>query len=317
MKFWNRLRLRARRGQLETELNDEIRLHREMLEAEFLRQGMSRPEAVRAAAQQFGNTAGAADLSRDEWSFPRFDAIWTDLKFAFRLMLRQPLLTAAAVLTVAFGVGANTAIFSVLETVLLNPLGMRHTEDVLVARVHIDKLQMRHAPDSGVEFREIHSMQDAFSAVAAMEGRSWTYQGGGQAIRLLGQAVTPEFFQVFGASPALGRFFTAEDREAVVLSYDMWQSQFGGDSGTIGRTILLDSTPYRIVGVAPKEFRFPADSSAWSPLILSNDRLSRRGVNMNLLVFARLRVGITATQAKGRVDRYIAGLAAAPGETDS
>ena len=126
-----------------------------------------------------------------------------DLKFALRLMLRQPLLTGAAVLTVGFGVGANTALFSVLETVLLNPLGMGHTGDVMVARVHIDKLHVRHATDSGVEFRELHSMKDAFSAVAAMESRSWTYETGGQATRLLGRAVTPEFFQVFDAAPAL------------------------------------------------------------------------------------------------------------------
>ena len=231
-------------------------------------------------------------------------------------MARQPLLTGAAVLTVAFGVGANTAILSVLETVLLNPLGMRHTEDVLVARVHIAKLQMRHAPDSGVEFRELHAMGDAFSAVAAVEGRSWTYQTGGQAVRLLGRAVTPEFFRVFGTAPALGRFLNSEDRHHLVLSYDMWQTQFGGDAGVIGRAVMLDEVPYRIVGVAPKEFRFPAEAEAWCPLILSGDRLTRRGWNMDLLVLARLRTGVAAAQAAGRVNRYIAGVAVQPGGAD-
>jgi predicted permease len=313
MRFWNRFRLRARGGRLETELNDEIRLHREMLEEEFVRQGMSPGEAAKAAAQQFGNTSAAADQSRDEWTFPRIDVLWKDIKFALRMTLRNPLLTGAAVLTVAFGVGANTAILSVLETVLLNPLGMRHTERVMVARVNLEKIQMHHAPDSGVEFRELHSMPDAFSAVAAMEGRAWTYQTGGQAVRLLGQAVTPEFFQVFSASPAVGRFITEEDRESVVLSYEMWQSQFGGGPGVIGRALTLDDKPYRVVGVTPKDFRFPADARAWSPLILSRERLSRRGNNMNLLVLARRRAGIGAAQAAGRVDGYVAGLKAAPG----
>ena len=124
MRLWNRLRLRARMGPVETELTDEIRLHRELLEEEFVREGMSRGEAARAAALQFGNASAATDLSREEWSFPRFDAVWKDLGFALRLMRRQPLVTAVAVLTVAFGVGANTAVFSVIETVLLNPLGM-------------------------------------------------------------------------------------------------------------------------------------------------------------------------------------------------
>lgn len=316
MRFWNRFRLRTRGGCLETELHDEIRLHREMLEQEFVRDGLSPEEAAHAAARQFGNTSAAADLSRDVWTFPRFDVFWNNLRFALRLMLRHPLLTGAAVLTMAFGVGANTAILSVLETVLLNPLGMRHTSNVMVARVHIDKIQMRHAPDSGVEFRELHSMTDAFSAVAAAESRGWTYQAGGRAIRLLGRAVTPEFFQAFDATPVLGRFFTAEDRESVVLSYEMWQSQFAGDSGVIGRAVILDDLPYRIVGVAPAGFRFPADARAWSPLILSPARLSQRGNNMNLLVVARLREGVSPVQASGRVNRYVAGLAAAPGGED-
>jgi hypothetical protein len=316
MRFWNRLRLRARMGRVETELTDEIRLHREMLEEEFVRDGMSRGDAARAAARQFGNASAAADLSREEWSFPRFDAIWKDLGFALRLMWRQPLVTAAAVLTVAFGVGANTAVLSVLETVLLNPLGMSHTADVTVARVHIDKLRMRDAPDSGVEFADIHAMRDAFSAVAAVEGRAWTYQTGSQVTRLLGRAVTPEFFEVFGVSPALGRFLNEDDRNSVVLSHEMWQSQFGGDAGVLGRTVMLDDTPHRIVGVTPKNFRFPPDASAWSPLILSPERLAKRGYNMNLLVFARLRAGISTVQASGRINRYVAGIEAAPGGKD-
>src|SRR5271169_2659250 len=123
---------------------------------------MSRDEAARSAARQFGNSLAAADLSREEWAFPRLDALWKDVKFAWRLLLRYPLLTVAAVLTVAFGIGANTAVLSVLETVLLNPLGMPHTDNVMVARVRIDKLQMLHSTDSGVEFREIQSMADTF-----------------------------------------------------------------------------------------------------------------------------------------------------------
>lgn len=310
MRFWNRLFLRLRGGRLESELNEEIRLHREMLEAEFVREGMTLREAAHAAARQFGNASETADWSRDEWMFPRLDPILKDLRFAGRLMLRQPLLTCAAVLTVAFGVGANTAVLSVLETVLLNPLGMRHTDDVMVARVHIDKLQMRHSTDSGVEFREIQSMTDTFSAAAAMENHAWNYRHGGQATRMLGQAVTPDFFRVFGEDPALGRFLTAEDQHGVVLSYAVWQAQFGGDRSAIDQEIVLDDKPYRIVGVAPAEFPFPADAQVWTPLILPPERLQRRGMNMNLTVFARLRGGISAAQAVERVNRYVAGLLA-------
>ena len=96
----------------------------------------------------------------------------------------------------------NTAIVSVLQTVLLNPLGLRQTDRVMVARVRLDKLNMRHVQTSAVEFREVQSMADAFSAVAAMEGHYWVSEVDGEAVRLLGQSVTPDFFRVFGVQPA-------------------------------------------------------------------------------------------------------------------
>jgi predicted permease len=306
MRFWNRFRLRARGGRLESELSGEIRLHREMLEEEFVRGGMPRPEAARAAARQFGNSSAATDLSRDVWTFPRLDAIAKDVRFALRLMLRHPLLTVAAVLTVAFGVGANTAILSILETVLLNPLGMRHTGRVMAARVRIERLHMKNAPASAADFRDVQGLNDIFSLVAAAEGRVWTYEAGGQAVRLLGRAVTPEFFGVFDASPALGRFFTADDRESVVLAYGMWQSQFGSDPNAIGRAVTLDGKPYRVVGVAPADFRYPAEAQAYVPLLLDPKRFEGHGNNMTLTVLARLRAGVTPLQAANRVHRFSA-----------
>src|SRR5437016_448939 len=114
----------------------------------------------------------------------RFDSVIQDVRFATRLMARQPVLTAAAALTVAFGVGANTAIVSVLETALLNPLGLRHADKVMAASVRLDTLRMRHSSVSGVELRELQSMTDAFSAVAATESRAWTSEAAGEPLRL-------------------------------------------------------------------------------------------------------------------------------------
>lgn len=313
MRFWNRFRLRARGGRLEGELSGEIRLHREMLEEEFIRDGMSPAEAGRAAAQQFGNSSYATDLSRDEWTFPRVDAVARDVRFAARLMLRHPLLTGAAVLTVAFGVGANTAVLSILETVLLNPLGMRHTENVMAARVHIDRLHMNSDANSAADFHDVQGLTDVFSTVSAAEVRVWTYEADGQAVRLLGRAVTPEFFAVFNATPAMGRYFTADDRESVVLSYGMWQSQFGSDPNALGRAVTLTGKPYRIVGVAPADFRYPADTMAYVPLLIDPKRFAagQHGNNMNLEVLARLRAGVTPLQAATRVHRLSAALQAA------
>lgn len=241
------------------------------------------------------------------------DAALQDLHFAWRLLRRQPGLSATAVLTLALAVGANTAVVSVLQTALLNPLGLRQAGRVMVARVRLDKLQMRDVQTSGVEFRELQEMSEVFSAVAAMEGRYWTSQVQGEAARLVGQAVTPDFFRVFGEQPLLGRFFVAEDREAVVLSHGLWRSQFGGDPGALGSILVLDDKPHRVVGVAPAGFRFPANAQAWTPLILAPDRLQRRGYNMSLWLFVRLKDGVTPPQALDRVRRHVAALKSAAG----
>lgn len=236
--------------------------------------------------------------------------LFGDLRYAVRLALRQPWLTAAAVVTIALGVGANTAIVSALDTVLLNPLGLRHADRIVAIRVGITKLAMLHAQTSGVEFREAQAMRDIFSSVAALEARAWTTESSGQAARVQGRAVTPDFFQVFGQQPQLGRFFNAEDRESVVLSDGVWRSHFGADRDVIGRAMMLDGAPYRIVGVAPPEFHFPTTAEAWIPLVLDSGRLTKRGNNMNLGLFARLRDGVSAQQASARVAGYVAQLKA-------
>jgi|SRR5581483_5578043 len=220
-----------------------------------------------------------------------FASLPHDLRFAWRVLLRQPVLTASTALTLAIGAGANTAIVSVVKTALINPLGLRHSDQVVVARVHLDKLKMRRLETSGVEFREISGMTDTFAATAAMEGRWWTYETNGEATRMVGQAVTPQFFQLFGERPELGRFLTGDDRESIVLSHAFWRSAFGADRAVLNRILLLDGKPYHVVGVAAADFRFPTGAEGWAPLVLSPERLQRRGYNMKLTLVAKLKTG--------------------------
>ncbi len=308
MRLWNRLGCWLRHSRLESDLTEEIRLHRELLEEQFLGSGVSPREARHAAARAFGSETTAVEQSREEWSFAWIDAVLRDLHFAWRLMVRQPLLTAAAMITLAFGIGANTAIVSVLDTILINPLGLRQADKVMIARVRIEKLHMNHAPDSGVEFREIQSMTDTFSSVAAMEGRVYTAQVSGEPMRLTGRAVSSDFFEVFGESPAAGRFFLPEDREGVVLSNGFWRSQFGGDPLAVGRTMILNEKPQPIIGVAPVTFRFPAGAQIYMPLVLTPDRLQRRSYGMSLYVFAHRREGVSPAQAADRINRHVVAL---------
>ena len=233
--------------------------------------------------------------------------ILNDLRFAWRLTRGQPVLTIAAALTVAFGVGANTAVVSVIETVLLNPLGLGHTDRVLVPTIRIDRFNMRGAAASAVEFRDIHAMTETFSSVAAGEGHAWVSEMGGEANRLVGQSVTPEFFRVFDQQPELGRFFTGEDRDSLVLSDGFWRAAFGADPRVLGRVLILDGKPHPVVGVAKPGFRFPANVQAWTPLVLPPQRF-RRGYDMDLTVLARLKPGVSAAQARDRMERYVAGV---------
>lgn len=315
MKPWNFLRAWLAGFRLDRELADEIATHRELLEEQFVRDGLSRDEARREASRRFGNATAAFERSREERRILWLDSLARDLRFGLRLMRRQPLLTLAAVATIALGVGANTAVTSVLETALLNPLGLRDAADVMVATVGVAKMHLS-GETSAVEFRELTAMRDVFSRTAATEGRWWTAEDNGEAVRLLGWAVTPGFFGVFNEQPSLGRFFTPEDRESIVLSHRFWRAKFGGDRNVLGRAMLLDGKPHRIVGVAPEHFRVPATADGWTPLDLSGPAYQRRGYNMRLRVFVRRKAGISGVQAADRVRQYVAGLKAAPGGRD-
>lgn len=246
----------------------------------------------------------------DPWGLLWLEALLRDVRFASRLLRHRWLLSLAAVVTVAIGVGANTAVVSVLETALLHPLGLRDTARVLTATVRLDNLHMVHAANSAVEYGDLHSMTDVFSSVAATEGRDWTSEMHGEPLRLVGRAVTPDFFPVFEQHPALGRFFDPADEYAVVVSYRFWQARFAAEPGVIGQALMLDGKPYRIIGVAGPGFRFPISAEVWVPLKLAPERMaaSQRGNNMNLGVYARLRDGVSPAQAAGRVNAYVAAL---------
>jgi len=318
MRLWKHLRAWSAQARLGRELAIEMQSHREMLEERFQAEGMSAREAQTAARRELGNDLLLREESRDVWGIGWLDTLFNDFKFAARLIRRQSVLSAAAVLTVALGVGANTAVMSVLETVLLHPLGLHDSASVLVATVRFDKLQMTGAEASGTEYRELLQMADIFSGVAAVEMRAWTLDLKGDPSRLTGRAVTPDFFRVFDERPKLGRFFVPQDREALVLSYRLWQTRFGGESSVLGRMVVLDGNAHRVVGVAGPDFHFPVDAEAWTPLELSPQRmsLSERGNNMVLELVCRLRPGVTPKQAAERVNLYVKALKS-PGAPDA
>src|SRR5580658_1406557 len=164
MKPWKRIQFWTTRRRRERELAREISAHRQMIEDEYLSEGLSPPDARSASLRRLGSSElNTTERSRDQWGLLWLEALLRDVKFASRLLRHRWLLSFAAVATVAIGVGANTAVVSVLDTALLHPLGLHDSGRVLTATVRFDGLHMTHASDSAVEYRELRSMTDVFA----------------------------------------------------------------------------------------------------------------------------------------------------------
>jgi MacB-like periplasmic core domain len=199
--------------------------------------------------------------------------LFQDVRYALRMLSRSPGFTAVAVLTVALGIGANTAIFSVVNGLLLDPPGIAHPERVVAVRVRYEKLNLKSIIISAPDFRLLHKDNQIFDAAALEDEADFNYAGGGAPERLRGAKVSHEWFDVFGAKPFLGRTFTPQedqpgaDHEAV-LAYDAWEGEFGGDRQIVGRTVQLNEESYKVIGVMGSDFEWPSPVDVWAPLAL-------------------------------------------------
>jgi predicted permease len=232
------------------------------------------------------------------------ETLWHDLRFGLRMLGRAPGFTAIAVLTLALGIGANTAIFSVVNALFLHPAGVAHPEQVVVERARYVKLGLNNIVVSLPDYEQARESTKIFAAAAAEKEGDFNYTGGTYPVFLQGALVTGRWFDVFGAKPILGRTFTPEEDQPnanheVVLSYGAWERWFGADASAIGRTIQLNEQPYQIIGVMGREFDWPnPKTELWSPLGLPQSKFSVDNTfNENYLCVARLQPGVTFAQA--------------------
>jgi len=227
-----------------------------------------------------------------------------DLKFAFRQLLKNPGFTAVAVLTLALGIGANTAIFSVVNAVLLRPLPYPEPGQL----VQLDTAQSGKASTliGSATFVEAKAQSQSLARIAAYSGGDMTLTGAGPAERLVAGAVTADFFPLLGVQPALGRNFTRDEDtpngpKAVILGHGLWQSRFGGNPDVLGRTIRLNEQSYTVVGILPARFQYPEGFQLWTPLALGEKEgtfvIQGEGT-MLLKAIARLKPGVTLEQAQ-------------------
>jgi len=294
---FNRLRSFFRRAELDRDIDAEISSHLQFAVEENLQRGLSPAEARRQALLRFGGTQQAREHHRDARSLPFLETLLQDLRFAFRMLRKSPGFTSVAMLTLALGIGANTAIFSLVNGILLVPLPYPNPEQLV-------SITGTYPKGGVVAMREqIRTMDVA----AYYEGHEFNLTGQGEPLRLTGTVVSAEFFSVLGARPELGRTFVpGEDIPVqdhyVVLSHALWQQRFASDPAIIGRPIQLEGTSRQVVGVMPPDFRFPSSKTKiWVPLHNDPRDTILYWADDYMPVIGRLRPGVTLEQARTEI----------------
>jgi putative ABC transport system permease protein len=311
------IRALVHRNQRNAEIQEELLSFQTASVEEKTRRGMSREAALRAARAE----AGSAESVRQKvWSAgweSAADSLWQDLRYAVRMLAKSPGFTAIAVLTLALGIGANAAIFSLVNAVLLRPLP--YANPAQLVDVSEAKAGVVGAGVSYPAFVELRDHSRAFTSVAGLAGHALTLTGHGEPADVSTLAVTPEFFSLFGTKPLLGRALSPQDGErgaapVVVLSEQLWRSRFGADPGIAGTSITLDQRAFTVVGIMPGAFRTPffnQTEQVWIPLLqdpLFSGWLTRPPQEHWLPVIARLRAGVSPDQARAELQTISAGL---------
>jgi putative ABC transport system permease protein len=309
MSIWSTLRTVGgfvfRRPQVESEMEEELQAHFRRRADDLERLGLSRAEAERQARIEFGGYQGYKEESREALGLRFVGKLIADVRFGFRQLRRNFGFTAVAVITLALGSGATTAMFSVVNAVFLNPLPYRQS-DRLVSFFSSSAGFPRNLPAPG-SYAYWRTETNLFDGVAADDSRSYTLTGAGEPEQLEVEAVSPGLFPLLGVSPQLGRVFgPAEDKpgadHVVLISYRLWQGRFGGDRTLVGRNILLNGDKYTVVGVMRADFSFPfSTSQAWIPINLTPDQLSDRADHYLNEVVGRLRPGVTVQMANAEL----------------
>ncbi|HEU0176014.1 MAG TPA: ABC transporter permease [Blastocatellia bacterium] len=272
-KLFHRLRAGLRRRNIEREMDRELQFHLEMETAENIRRGMSEEEARRAAMLSFGGVERTKEDYRDIARFRRLEELWKDAQYGARMLLKTPGFTAAAALTLALGVGANTAVFSVVYATLLKPLPYPEAERIYGVEVTIPERSLSFAGRIQ-DYLEWRKSATAFSAVAALQQGGWNLTGNGEPEGIGGARVSANFFDFLGVPPALGRGFVPEEEtpgadRVVVISDALWRRRYAADPKLVGRTIELNGQEHVVVGIASPSLLVPTGTQLHSTLLFS------------------------------------------------
>jgi putative ABC transport system permease protein len=312
--FKMRLRALLRKSKVEQELDDELRYHLERQTELNLRQGMSPDEARQAALRSFGGLEQAKEKSRDASGMRWVEELWQDLRYGVRMLLKQPGITLIAVLTLALSIGANTAIFSVINTLILDPPHIFEADRVTaIWRTPKDKRLQGYL--SYLELQDWQTQTRSFEMIAGYRRNNFIMLNNEEAETIPALSVTANFLSLIKIKPVEGRDFRFEEEKrgaerVVIISHQFWQSRMGGVASAIGQQLTLNSRAYTVIGILPPGFKFPLignEIDLLSTITVEGGNLPERGAQI-LRPIARLKTGVSLTEAQADLTNLLANL---------
>jgi predicted permease len=313
-----------RRDRLDRDLNEELRSHVEMRAADNISSGMPPAEARYDAQRRFGNTTLMKEDTRAMDIIGWLDTASRDVRYAVRMLRRSPGFTAVAVLTLALGISANTALFSVVNGVLLNPLPYPHSQQLVT--LHESKPNFQNGSISYPNFRDWQKDNHTFSAIAISRGTGFSLTGLGEAEQLSARAITSDYFSLLGVKPVIGRTFRSGEDEIgaaplAMISQGLWNRKFSASPEVLGKSVTLDGRSFTIVGVFPTNFELFGRSARTVDVYVPigqwrNPLLPNRGAGLGLHGIGRLKPGVTNAEARADMDQISSNLAAVYPDTN-
>ena len=313
-RLWRRLRALARKDSMERELDDEMRYHLEREIEQNVRGGMTQSEARSAAMRAFGGMEQAKEECREARGVRFIEEFWQDVRFGARMLLKKPGFTLLAVLTLALGIGANTAIFSVINALILNPPHITEAERVAaIWRTNKDKRTEGYV--SYLELQDWRARNQSFEALAAYKTNGFILLSGEQAERVEGLRVTANFLSLLKTQLLKGRDFQVEEEKrgaqpVVIVSQGFWQNRLGGSEAVVGQQLSLNGRQFTIIGILPQGFEFPLggkEIDLVTTIAGEGGNLDERGAQV-LRVIGRLKPGVSFAQAQSELTGISASL---------
>jgi predicted permease len=308
-----RLRSLFRPNSVETELDDELRFHFDQQVEKHVRSGLTRAEALRRARLFFGGMDQVKEECRDARGVQLLETLLQDIRYGLRMLRHKPAFALVAIVTLALGVGANTAIFSIVNAVLLRSLPYRDPDRLVRITFNRPGVGLRGVPFSLPEMDDLRTRSGVFDEVSAIGGGSVNLTGANRPERMEFIVTHPNYFSMLGTNPQIGRLFGAQDSARgfapiAVISDGLWRRSFGADAGVLGRTLLLDNDPYVVVGVLPPGFRHPGPTDSGDVELFLTAGFSAdpspkpaRASRFVPAAMGRLKAGLTLAQAQARL----------------